>query len=334
MKFILLVIAAILAVALAAPLSEEQNQFLFSRFIQQYNKSYETNDFFSKYTVFKSNLNKIVQHNSANSASYTMAVNSFADLSEVEFMQMMGFKPLLSKSQREAPCSMSTQASVPEFKDVDWRKQGTAVLNPVKDQASCGSCWAFSAVQALEAANAITTGKLVDLSEQQLVDCSGPTGNQGCNGGLMNNAYDYLISAGGACLTSEYAYTAKDGACKKCSPVVQVDSYVTVSKGDQALADAVQSSPVAVALAATSAFQFYSKGIFSECSSTSLNHGVGLVGVTAGNDEVSGKAWIIRNSWGASWGMSGHIYLDATKSNCLGMSETAAKWNVVPKVKA
>lgn len=118
--------------------------------------------------------------------------------------------------------------------------------------------WAFSAIQALEAANAITNGQLYDLSEQQLVDCSGPTGNEGCNGGLMNNAYDYLISAGGSCQTKDYPYTGRDGSCKKCTPSVVVKGYDTAPSGNDGLAKTLQRGPVAVALAATSSFQFYS----------------------------------------------------------------------------
>jgi C1A family cysteine protease len=194
--------------------------------------------------------------------------------------------------------------------------------------------WAFSAIQALEAANAITNGQLYDLSEQQLVDCSGTTGNEGCNGGLMNNAYDYLISAGGSCQTKDYPYTGRDGQCKKCPPTVVVKGYDNAPSGNDGLAKTLQRGPVAVALAATSSFQFYSSGVFSDCSSTSLNHGVGLVGLlqARSSSDVTKDAWVIRNSWGASWGLNGHIYLDATNANCLGMSVTAAKWNVIPTV--
>ena len=332
MKFVLLVIAVIIAMVAAAPLSEDQYQFLFSRFVQQYNKQYETNDFFSRFNTFKSNLNKIVAHNAAGE-SFKMAVNKFADLSEVEFMSFMGFKPVLSKQQQQAqPCPMfNSQAKATP---VDWRTK--SVLNAIKDQGSCGSCWAFSTMQSLEAANAIATGKLYDLAEQQLVDCSGSTGNEGCNGGLMNSAFDYLISAGGACLTKDYAYTARDGSCKKCTPMVQVASYDMAGSGEEGLAATLQNGPVAVALAATSDFQFYSSGLFSKCSSTSLNHGVGLVALVEKESQfnVPSEAWVIRNSWGADWGAAGHIYLDFSKANCLGMSVTAAKWNVIPKVKA
>jgi cathepsin L len=118
--------------------------------------------------------------------------------------------------------------------------------------------WAFSTIQSLEAANAIATGKLLDLSEQQLVDCSGSTGNEGCNGGLMDNAFDYLISAGGACLTSDYEYTARDGTCKKCTPAVKVKGYTQAGSGNAALSQTLQQGPIAVALSATSKFQFYS----------------------------------------------------------------------------
>jgi hypothetical protein len=141
MKFVLLVIAVIIAMVAAAPLAEDQYQFLFSRFVQQYNKQYETNDFFTRYNTFKSNLNKIVAHNAAGE-SFKMAVNKFADLSEVEFMKFMGFQPKISQLQQQQqqqsqqPCGFAKN-NLSAYDYVDWRTKN--VLNPIKDQSSCGS---------------------------------------------------------------------------------------------------------------------------------------------------------------------------------------------------
>lgn len=143
MKFVLLVVAVIIAMVAAAPLSEDQYQFLFTRFVQTYDKQYESNDFFSRYNAFRSNLNKIVAHNAQN-ASYTMAVNKFADLSEVEFMKLMGFRPKIStqvQQQQSQPCALANNNLKYDY--VDWRTKN--VLNPIKDQQSCGSWYVLRA---------------------------------------------------------------------------------------------------------------------------------------------------------------------------------------------
>eukprot|EP00461_Guttulinopsis_vulgaris_P002944 UN02945 len=240
-----------------------------------------------------------------------MAVNEFADMSAEEFAaKMTGLNPNLGQeyalSQLQAPV-LGLKAS-----PIDWVEKG--VVNPVKNQASCGSCWAFATTAPLESRVAINGGKLYDLSEQQLVDCSGSTGNSGCNGGLMSNGYEYIKKAGGMCLTSEYPYTAKDGSCKSCSAVVSVSGYQTVATNDDAHIEALQSGPVGVALAASSsAFQFYSSGILTSCTDRSINHGVTLV---AYGVEGGVEYYTIRNSWGASWGDKGYIKIAARNKNC------------------
>lgn len=130
----------------------------------------------------------------------------------------------------------------------------------------------------------------------------------------MSNAIDYLVSAGGACKTSEYAYTAKDGSCKKCTPSVKVSGYESVPTGVDGHKKVLQNHVVSVALAASSsAFQFYKSGVVENCTDRSINHGVALVGL----DELNGKEFfLIRNSWGTSWGDNGYIRLSTTGSQC------------------
>jgi len=180
--------------------------------------------------------------------------------------------------------------------DVDWSANGG--VTAVKNQGACGSCWAFSATAAIESAVLIETGKTVNLSEQQLVDCSRPYGNQGCNGGWMDSAFDYILDKG-ITTTPLYPYVARDQACKTDGGEYSIDSYVDV-QGCNDLASALADQPVSVAVDA-SVWSSYRSGVLSNCANN-VNHGVLLVGATD-------AFWKIKNSWGASWGESGFIRL-------------------------
>jgi len=186
--------------------------------------------------------------------------------------------------------------------NVDWRSKGA--VTPVKNQQQCGSCWAFSSTGAIEGAWFVKSGKLVSVSEQQLVDCSRSFGNMGCGGGWMDNAFKYVISNKGLCTEEDYPYTAKDTTCHTCTSAVTVSSYVDVPANNlDALAAAVSAQPVAVAISVNAAFQSYKSGVFDATCGTVLNHGVLAVGYgTEGKD-----FWIVKNSWGQSWGENGYI---------------------------
>lgn len=311
---IALAFLAIVAVSAAAPLTTSQYEFLFTRYVEQYNKQYEVEQFFAKYNTFKSNLDYILEHNSKNDVSFTLAMNEFGDMTSEEFAEkMLGFKNVEAPFARSLNTVDTVDASIGADDAFDWRSQGG--VTPVKNQGQCGSCWAFSATGSIEGAWKVKTGNLVSASEQQLVDCSGSAGNYGCRGGLMDRAFEWIIKNGGICTEAAYPYTAKDGTCKTCTPAIKLTGYKNVaSRNEAALQTAVRTVPVSVAIAASdSAFQFYKSGVMDGTCSTRLNHGVLAVGYGTDNGK---KYWSVKNSWGTSWGEQGYIRMIRDRNQC------------------
>jgi C1A family cysteine protease len=253
-------------------------------------------------TVFAANYQKVAQMNQI--YTHRSEMNKFGDLTEDEFIA----KYTGLNYDANAPKNYVHLEQNGDVKPIDWRTKGA--VNKIKDQAQCGSCWAFSATSALESAWQIEKGQLFDLSEQQLVDCSRSQGNQGCNGGWMDYAFVYLKAFGGQVQTSDYPYTARDGQChaQKAQAKVQVNGYNDVPQNNCAqLQNALQSQPVAVAIAAN-AIMNYRSGVFENGNcGTGLNHGVTAVGL---GTEGGKNYYIVRNSWG-NWGESGYIRMSA-----------------------
>jgi cathepsin L len=267
--------------------------------------------------VWHSNLVKVEEHNAAGH-SWTMAMNKFADLTSSEFAEQYitgGYDNFIA-SRRVFPHRNFFMPPFVAPVSVDWTTKGA--VTPVKNQGQCGSCWAFSTTGSVEGAWFLSNGTLVSLSEQQLVDCSSAEGNQGCNGGLMDSAFEYIIKNKGLTTEANYPYTAQDGTCsasKAKAVAATIKSYTDVATNSEAaLEAAIAQQPVSVAVEADqNSFQLYSGGVLTAACGANLDHGVLAVGY--GTDSASGEQyWKVKNSWGADWGVNGYILLGKGKT--------------------
>jgi len=299
-------------------LSDTDEWKQFNHFQERFNKRYETiQDLELRFDIFRNNLRKIILHNLDHTQNFTMGVNQFTDLTPEEFKGSFvgGMRPESLVGSYGCKSFSSTASVAPT--SVDWRLKGA--VTSVKDQGQCGSCWTFSSTGAIEGSWAISTGKLVDLSEQQLVDCATGIsyGSHGCNGGQMDGAFKYVIDHG-QCSASSYSYTSgttlTSGTCKSCTPVAKITSCSDVKPNDQiSLKGAVSQQPVSIAIEAdTRYFQSYAGGILTSTScGTSLDHGVLIVGYGNQNGQ---DYWLVKNSWGTTWGEQGYVKIARSSS--------------------
>ena len=292
-------------------LNENEIWSRFTNFQEKFAKKYENvQELETRFSVFRENFRNIITHNADRNQSFTMGVNQFTDLTPEEFKAQMirGLKAPVGSYG----CGTFSNSASGTPASIDWRTKGA--VTTVKDQGQCGSCWTFSSTGAMEGAWAIAKGQLIDLAEQELVDCAGlKYGSMGCNGGQMEGAFKFIIE-NGQCAASSYPYTAKDGTCHSCSAVAHATSCSDVKPNDQlSLKAAVAKQPVAVAIEAdTKYFQSYSGGVLTSSScGTSLDHGVLAVGY---GEENGQKYWLVKNSWGTSWGEQGYVKIGRSDS--------------------
>lgn len=278
--------------------TEAENQF--ASYVAEYQRSYTSQaEYEMRMKIFTDNLKVIEEHN-AKGLSWQLGVTPFADWTQEEFKRLLGYRPVNQEVERVDPEFNGVRAT-----SKDWVKDGA--VNPVQNQGSCGSCWAFGSIGAVEGAYFVKTGKLLKFSEQELVDCCHDR-CAGCNGGFQNNAMGYLKTHQ-ICLESEYSYTAKDGSCKEttCSQMGKtgiVSNVVIMKQSADALTAALNIVPVSVTVDA-SKWSLYKSGIYDNAAcGTGLNHAV--LGTGYGTENGVGY-FTIKNSWTTGWGEKGFI---------------------------
>uniref|UniRef100_UPI00358E2A54 procathepsin L-like n=1 Tax=Myxine glutinosa TaxID=7769 RepID=UPI00358E2A54 len=320
---------------------------------QYYGKEYSATEENQRHLVWEKNLERILKHNlqySLGKHSWTMEMNKFGDMIPEEFHKTMnGYRHPAGKLHGAHATFLPPIFFHPP-PSIDWRDYG--FVTKVKDQGSCGSCWAFSSTGALEGqvaryrhslksaspshrnmANTREKATLVSLSEQNLVDCSRTEGNEGCGGGWMDQAFMYIRDNNGIESEQSYPYSARDDQQCLFDPrlsVASLSTYVDIPKDNEtALKMAVASEgPVSVAIDASNpSFQFYSSGVYFEpnCNSSFLNHAVLAVGYGKVEQEQNGhKYWIIKNSWSRDWGDNGYILMARGRNNNCGIASAAS----------
>ena len=288
--------------------------YKFINYVSTFSKRYGTKaEFEFRSNIFKQKLRFIEEWNNDTRNTHTLGLNEFTDKTETEMKAMLGYKPELKTEENVKILDVS---DIPA--SVDWRTKGA--VTPVKNQGQCGSCWAFSTTGAVEGAMFLSTGKLESYSEQQLVDCSGLYGNQGCNGGLMDNAFRY-IEKKPLELEADYPYIARQHLfckAKKGTGVGKVASYYDVKSGNvDQLKAAIAKGPVSVAIEADQAsFQQYKSGVITTGCGQQLDHGVLAVGYGTENNI---DYFLVKNSWSASWGDQGYVKIAANTDNVCGI---------------
>lgn len=305
----------------------------FHRWMEQHGKSYPIADEkLRRFEVYRRNVEDIEATNREGRLSYTLGENQFTDVTSDEFLSTYtGRFTVPSEISDEgeiddAEMLITTRAgdvaegrganlsaALPE--SVDWRTKGA--VTPVKSQGTCGSCWAFASVAAVESLYQIKTGQLVSLSEQELVDC----GQYGCTTGHANRAILWIKKNGGITTEADYPYIGKVGTCDKTKlkhHVVTASNYRPIARNEQSIMEMVVRQPVIVNIEVNESFQKYTSGVYSGPCGYAYNHIVTIVGY--GKDTTTGKKyWIVKNSYGKSWGMGGYILMERESGDPRGL---------------
>ncbi|VDL99111.1 unnamed protein product [Schistocephalus solidus] len=326
-------------------LGDSEIEHLWRQFLKNFKPNITTVSATTSSYNFVENVKKIWQHNQLfkkDESSFEMGINEFSDMNLEEFRTRLGYNASLRLKGGDLPHFryLARQLDTPLPESHDWRSQG--LVTPVKNQGRCGSCWAFSTTGSIEGQLKRKSGQLVSLSEQQLVDCSTNYNNLGCNGGLMDNAFEYIQDAGGIQRSEDYPYVSGETESQndqcgfdRSKAVATVTGFVDVDSGnEEELRRALYfHGPISIAIdAGQQSFMSYHSGIYDDprCQNapSELNHAVLLVGYGV---EKGVPYWIVKNSWGPNWGESGYIRMRRNKNNLCGVA-TASSFPLVEPV--
>jgi len=301
----------------------------FDDWQDKHGKNYTSEEeYFKRRELFEKRHKLITAHNADPSKKFKLAHNQFSDKTEEEMLSLhMGID--MNNNNRvmmdtKYDARLNRQAALPS---IDWTAKGA--VNPIKYQGSCGCCWAFSAVAALESQWFIQTGKLQSFSEQQLIDCSVAYGNNGCNGGMPYMAYQYYNGTGNLAQNeATYPFLDVKGAVTEnclynsANGIALVNGYVKIQAGNESALQVAVSNigPISVAInAALPSFHSYSSGIYDDagCNSTTITHGVTVVGYGTQNGT---DYWLIRNQWNTTWGIAGYMMMARNANDMCGVA--------------
>lgn len=283
-----------------------------------------------RHLIWLSNLKYIEGHNANHHVfGYRLSMNQYGDMTDLEYKTNILTYSMSNHSSEDDDPRVTryvpdSNYQIPE--SIDWRSQ--SAVTPIKDQGDCGSSYAFSTTGSIEGAVALGYGRLVSLSEQNIIDCSVSLGNTGCNGGNMYNSYMYIIDNEGIDITTAYPYQGSQMGCRfdKDGIGADITGIIAITSGCEyhLLSAVATAGPISVAVDGSSnSFRFYEEGILDtfQCSSFDVNHAMTLVGY----GEYNGKEyWIVKNSWGKGWGMDGYILMTRNYYNQCGIATDAS----------
>jgi len=321
------VIVGALAATAQAVDTREQLEGMFFDHMQKYDLDFEHGkEFLHRLEIFITEVKAIEAHNSDSTQTWKMGLNQFSHLTHNEWKDAVRIGSTRPPNLRRTGSQVHGEPSVDVPASVDWTTKGA--VTPVKNQGQCGSCWSFSTTGSMEGAYFLKYGTLPSFSEQELVSCDGK--DNGCNGGWMDDAFDWIASNGGIATESSYPYTSgttmQTGTCQGTGNSVAnsaPSSHTDVQAGSvSALQSAVAQQPVSVAIQADQmAFKSYSSGVLTGNCGTQLDHGVLAVGY---GTDGSTPYWKVKNSWGETWGEEGYIRIEMDSSDKCGILLSAS----------
>ncbi|XP_015917119.2 cathepsin L-like peptidase [Parasteatoda tepidariorum] len=329
MKFVVIFVVAAISSAHCLSFGPQLDDH-WELFKKVYGKRYEHPEEFSRRLIWEKAVSDIVQHNllaDLGIYTYRKGINEYTDMSHEEFVKnFIGFSNIGQRSKNGSNWISPSNDPIPDT--VDWRKQG--LVTPIRDQKECSSGYAFSVTGSLEGQQKKKTGNLVALSAQNIIDCSKPEGNGGCNGGFVDQSFLYIKLNRGIDTEASYPYTARDGPeClfKKEDVGATIEGYVDLPSGgdEETLKKAVATvGPISVAIDASNlSFMNYKSGIYYEpaCNSDYVNHAVLAIGY---GTEDGIDYWLVKNCWGTTWGIKGYIKMARNKNNNCGIASSAS----------